>query len=268
MDTRDLTTGCGDAGTRITAADFVCLVGWSASSGHHELPMPASKYSFRRYRAAVSGSWKTGAGGRAGPEQLSRLEKRRNSTKARGVRCSNGQWSVGVTIACIFSWPCLSRACIISHLDSLDIQSLHSSPVTTRNAMSRASKLTLVGCSVFAAVTVVVVHYQQKFEKDVCKSPFTFPLRCRHPMQPMLLLPPPPLFPLIRCWQLTTADDSRLPLQAMHLGVVRDMEQQRVKKERQLDFEMQRALEEEYKKGQTVRQSVADLEPLKRADGR
>ena len=30
------------------------------------------------------------------------------------------------------------------------------------------------------------------------------------------------------------------------------MEQQRIKKERQADFEMQRALEEEYKKVQTV----------------
>ena len=38
----------------------------------------------------------------------------------------------------------------------------------------------------------------------------------------------------------------------MHAGVVRDMEQQRVKKERQADFEMQRALEEEYKKVQSV----------------
>jgi len=38
----------------------------------------------------------------------------------------------------------------------------------------------------------------------------------------------------------------------MHAGVVRDMEQQRVKKERQADFDMQRALEEEYKKVQKV----------------
>ncbi|KAL8653024.1 MAG: hypothetical protein Q9210_002342 [Variospora velana] len=39
---------------------------------------------------------------------------------------------------------------------------------------------------------------------------------------------------------------------AMHAGVVRDMEQQRVKKERQADFEMQKELESEYKKVQTV----------------
>lgn len=38
----------------------------------------------------------------------------------------------------------------------------------------------------------------------------------------------------------------------MHAGVVRDMEQQRVKKERQADFDMQKALEEEYKKVQSV----------------
>ena len=44
----------------------------------------------------------------------------------------------------------------------------------------------------------------------------------------------------------------------MHAGVVRDMEQQRIKKERQLDFDMQRALEEEYKKGQTVRDSIVE----------
>lgn len=42
----------------------------------------------------------------------------------------------------------------------------------------------------------------------------------------------------------------------MHAGVIRDMEQQRVKneqqRERQLDFEMQRQLEEEYRKVQKV----------------
>ena len=46
----------------------------------------------------------------------------------------------------------------------------------------------------------------------------------------------------------------------MHQGVIRDMEQQRIKKERQLDFDMQRVLEEEYKKGQTVRDSTGDLD--------
>ena len=40
--------------------------------------------------------------------------------------------------------------------------------------------------------------------------------------------------------------------QAMHAGVIRDMEQQRVKKERQADFDMQRALEEEYRRVQSV----------------
>ena len=38
----------------------------------------------------------------------------------------------------------------------------------------------------------------------------------------------------------------------MHDGVIRDMEQQRLKRERQLDFEMQRSLEAEYRKVQSV----------------
>ena len=42
----------------------------------------------------------------------------------------------------------------------------------------------------------------------------------------------------------------------MHQGVVRDMEQQRIKRERQLDFDMQRALEEEYKREQNVSSSL------------
>ncbi|KAI0470638.1 cytochrome c oxidase assembly protein [Xylariaceae sp. FL0804] len=71
--------------------------------------------------------------------------------------------------------------------------------------MSRASKITLACTSLFAVTTVVVVHFQQKFEK-----------------------------------------------QTMHQGVVRDLERQRIKKERQLDFDMQKALEEEYKQAQTV----------------
>ncbi|KAL7960151.1 hypothetical protein V8C34DRAFT_78903 [Trichoderma compactum] len=49
---------------------------------------------------------------------------------------------------------------------------------------------------------------------------------------------------------------------AMHAGVVRDIEQQRIKRERQLDFDMQRALEEEYKREQSVHSS---LEPLSKA---
>ncbi|KAL2106206.1 hypothetical protein VUR80DRAFT_7077 [Thermomyces stellatus] len=45
---------------------------------------------------------------------------------------------------------------------------------------------------------------------------------------------------------------------AMHEGVVRDMEQQRLKKERQQDFDLQRALEAEYRKEQTVRSATDD----------
>lgn len=39
---------------------------------------------------------------------------------------------------------------------------------------------------------------------------------------------------------------------AMHAGVLRDLEQQKLKRERMLDFEMQKKLEEEYRKVQTV----------------
>jgi protein PET117 len=40
----------------------------------------------------------------------------------------------------------------------------------------------------------------------------------------------------------------------MHAGVIRDIEQQRVKKQRLADFELQRALEREYRKAQEVRE--------------
>ncbi|KAF2766194.1 hypothetical protein EJ03DRAFT_185009 [Teratosphaeria nubilosa] len=43
---------------------------------------------------------------------------------------------------------------------------------------------------------------------------------------------------------------------AMHQGVIRDMEQQRIKRERQLDFEMQRQLEQEYRRLQNVSDST------------
>ncbi|KAF2091100.1 cytochrome c oxidase assembly protein [Saccharata proteae CBS 121410] len=49
---------------------------------------------------------------------------------------------------------------------------------------------------------------------------------------------------------------------AMHAGVIRDMEQQRLKRERQADFEMQRALEAEYRKLQTVTEQT-DGKPAK-----
>ncbi|KAL8789452.1 MAG: hypothetical protein Q9195_006818 [Heterodermia aff. obscurata] len=47
---------------------------------------------------------------------------------------------------------------------------------------------------------------------------------------------------------------------AMHAGVIRDIEQQRIKKERLADFEMQKALEEEYRKVQTVRDGGSGAE--------
>lgn len=43
----------------------------------------------------------------------------------------------------------------------------------------------------------------------------------------------------------------------MHAGVIRDMEQQRIKRERQADFAMQAELEREYRKVQTVKDDPA-----------
>lgn len=40
--------------------------------------------------------------------------------------------------------------------------------------MSRASKMTLLGSSLFALGTVVFVHFQQKYEQEVNMSPFLF----------------------------------------------------------------------------------------------
>jgi len=48
---------------------------------------------------------------------------------------------------------------------------------------------------------------------------------------------------------------------AMHAGVERDIEKQRIKHERQADFEIQKRLEEEYRKYQNVsdeRSTIAD----------
>ncbi len=46
----------------------------------------------------------------------------------------------------------------------------------------------------------------------------------------------------------------------MHEGVVRDMEQQQLKRERQVDFDMQRALEAEYKKSQAIHDTTAEMD--------
>jgi protein PET117 len=48
---------------------------------------------------------------------------------------------------------------------------------------------------------------------------------------------------------------------AMHEGVIRDVEQQRVRRERQLDFDMQKALEKEYRKVQDVIDDKGEITP-------
>ncbi|KPM37743.1 hypothetical protein AK830_g8813 [Neonectria ditissima] len=97
--------------------------------------------------------------------------------------------------------------------------------------MSRTSKLTLAATSLFAASTVFIVHFQQKFEKESCRRD-------------------------VQNCAFRTEANCKFATQAMHEGVVRDMEQQRVKRERQLDFDMQKALEEEYKREQSVSGSI------------
>lgn len=99
----------------------------------------------------------------------------------------------------------------------------------TLHHMSRASKITLAGTSLAAVAIVFFVHYGQQAEKTV-----TLPI----PLYLDILYQG--IFRLI------------FYVQAMHAGVVRDMERQKVKKERQADFEMQRELEGEYRKVQTV----------------
>jgi len=48
----------------------------------------------------------------------------------------------------------------------------------------------------------------------------------------------------------------------MHAGVIRDLEQQRLKMaQRQAEFDAQRALEAEYKKEQSVRDTTDDAPP-------
>jgi protein PET117 len=47
-------------------------------------------------------------------------------------------------------------------------------------------------------------------------------------------------------------------MKSMHKGVERDMEKQRIRQERQAEFELQRRLEEEYRKLQTVSTSIEE----------
>ena len=89
--------------------------------------------------------------------------------------------------------------------------------------MSRAAKLTLAGTSLAAIGIVVFVHWAQTAEKKV-SCPFDGKSTT------------------------TKAYES----QAMHAGVIRDMEQQRIKKLRQAEFDMYQAMEQEYLRFQKV----------------
>ncbi|KAJ5108683.1 hypothetical protein N7456_005358 [Penicillium angulare] len=52
---------------------------------------------------------------------------------------------------------------------------------------------------------------------------------------------------------------------AMHRGVERDMEKQRIRQERQAEFELQKRLQEEYLQLQTVSSSTGDKSPAGQA---
>jgi protein PET117 len=51
----------------------------------------------------------------------------------------------------------------------------------------------------------------------------------------------------------------------MHQGVVRDIEQQRIKRERLEDFEIQRRMEEEYRRIQPVNSGGKTESPIPKA---
>ena len=97
-----------------------------------------------------------------------------------------------------------------------------------RTAMSFAAKATLATTALGTIGIVIFVHQQQKADQAVCT----------------------------RLHRTTSTLANTYAWQAMHQGVIRDMEQQRIKRERQADFEMQRQLEEEYKKVQSVSDST------------
>ena len=99
--------------------------------------------------------------------------------------------------------------------------------------MAQAAKLTLAGTTLGAIGIVIFVHYGQQAERAV--SSYSRVASSRSSICSVLIAN-----------------------QAMHAGVIRDMEQQKLKRERQADFETQRALEQEYRKIQTVSDSDQD----------
>ena len=101
--------------------------------------------------------------------------------------------------------------------------------------MSRASKFTLAATGLATAGIVYFVHWAQEADRAVSTD-----------------------LPHYKNYRDTNGWDSR---QAMHKGVERDMEKQRIRRERQAEFEMQKTLEQEYLKLQTVSSSTGDQSP-------
>lgn len=99
--------------------------------------------------------------------------------------------------------------------------------------MSRASKLTLAATGLGTAGIVYFVHWAQENDRAV------------------------------RTGSLLSVDDILMiysVTQAMHKGVERDMEKQRIRQERQAEFELQKRLEQEYLKLQTVHSTTDGTE--------
>lgn len=127
---------------------------------------------------------------------------------------------------------------------------------------SRGSKIALAGTSLFAVTTIVFVHFQQQAEKSVRSLGLLSPLSHSLAIVSLLSSCRLFLFPSRKSGTLLLTVPSAI--QAMHQGVVRDMEQQRIKRERQLDFDLQRQLEAEYKQEQSVRSSIEGIDGIKR----
>ena len=113
--------------------------------------------------------------------------------------------------------------------------------------MSTAAKTTFYTTCILSVLTVVGVHYIQRAEKAVCTLPINPSLP---PLSTSSIIPPSTIYPLPHFPPQPPAP-ANTP-QAMHAGVLRDIERQRIKKERQLDFEVQAALERELRKSQDV----------------
>lgn len=106
--------------------------------------------------------------------------------------------------------------------------------------MSRASKLTLAATGLGTAGIVYFVHWAQENDRAVWTRS------------------------MVSCGGMLIIDSV---IQAMHKGVERDMEKQRIRQERQAEFEMQKRLEQEYLKLQTVHSTTDGMDTAGQSTG-